>query len=66
MSNELSGGVALPNPKSLSPSWSFLPGTPDYNWVMCRITPTPLGVYMPALMLHAPVGNGVREAARFV
>ena len=59
ISNKVNGGLAVPNPKSLSPSWGFVPGTPDYDWVMRRITPTPLRTYMTSLDLHGPIGNGV-------
>ena len=58
-SNKANGGLAVPNPKTLPPSWGFTEGTADYAWVMRRLTPTPLGAYTSALNLHAPVGNGL-------
>lgn len=58
-SNKANGGLAVPNPKALPPSWGFQDGTADYAWVMRRITPTPLRAYLTALDLHAPIGNGV-------
>ena len=58
-SNKANGGLAVPNPKALPPSWGFTDGTADYAWVMRRITPTPLRVYLTALDLQAPIGNGV-------
>ena len=58
-SNKANGGLAVPNPKALAPAWGFQPGTPDYDWVMRRITPTPLRAYLTALNLRAPIGNGV-------
>ncbi|MGA2638251.1 alpha/beta fold hydrolase [Methylocella sp.] len=58
-SNKANGGLAVPNPMPLPPSWGFTEGTADYAWVMRRITPTPLQAYMTALDLHAPVGNGL-------
>lgn len=59
LSNKVNGGLAVPNPKALPPSWGFTPGTPDYAWMMRRITPTPLRAYMTALNLRAPIGNNV-------
>ncbi len=56
-SNRANGGLAVPNPKTLPPSWGFTEGTCDYAWVTRRITPTPLRAYMTALDLRAPVGN---------
>lgn len=61
IANKANGGLAVPNPKSLSPSWGFTPGTVDYDWVMRRITPTPLRSYLTALDLHGPIGNGVAK-----
>lgn len=57
--NRANGGLAVPNPKSLSPAWGLIPGTPDYDWVTRRITPTPLRSYTTALNLQGPIGNGV-------
>lgn len=53
------GGLAVPVPKTLPASWGFKEGTPDYAWVLRRLTPTPLNAYRTALELHAPVGHGV-------
>ncbi|MCW6507753.1 alpha/beta fold hydrolase [Lichenifustis flavocetrariae] len=53
------GGVAVPIPKALPAAWGFTEGTPDYAWVLRRITPTPLNAYLTPLTLHAPFGNGV-------
>ena len=58
-SNKANGGLAVPNPKALPPSWGFTVGTSDYAWVMRRITPTPLRAYTTSLDLHAPIGNGL-------
>ena len=58
-SNKANGGLAVPNPKTLPPSWGFTEGTDDYAWVMRRITPTPLRANMTALDFHAPVSNGL-------
>jgi pimeloyl-ACP methyl ester carboxylesterase len=56
--NRANGGLAVPIPKSLPPSWGFTAGSADYDWVMRRITPTPLRAYTTTLKLHAPIGNG--------
>lgn len=58
-SNKANGGLAVPNPITLPPSWGLTEGSADYAWVMRRLTPTPLGAYTSALNLHAPVGNGL-------
>ncbi len=53
------GGVAVPVPEVLPPSWGFTAESADYAWVSRRLTPTPLKAYTTALKLHAPVGNGI-------
>jgi pimeloyl-ACP methyl ester carboxylesterase len=58
-SNKANGGLAVPIPKTLPPSWGLKEGTEDYAWVLRRVTPTPLGAYTTALDLHAPIGNGL-------
>jgi len=56
--NRANGGLAVPNPTSLPASWGLAAGSADYEWVMRRLTPTPLRAYTTALELHAPIGNG--------
>ena len=53
------GELAVPTPKSLPSAWGFKPGTEDYDWVLRRLTPHPLGAYTTALRLRNPVGNGL-------
>ncbi len=53
------GGLAVPVPAKLPPSWGLAEGTPDYAWVRRRLTATPLNAYLTPLRLHAPIGNGV-------
>jgi len=57
--NKANGGLAVPVPNVLPPSWGFSEGTPDYDWVMRRLTPMPLGACTSALELQAPIGNGL-------
>ncbi|MGO9673580.1 MAG: alpha/beta fold hydrolase [Methylocella sp.] len=53
------GGLAIPPPASLSPSWGLKEGTADCDWVMRRLTPHPLRACTSALALRSPVGNGL-------
>jgi pimeloyl-ACP methyl ester carboxylesterase len=53
------GGLAVPNPAKLPVAWGLQEGTPDYDWVTRRLTPTPLRIYTTALHLEQPVGAGL-------
>ena len=53
------GGLAVPVPTRLPDSWGLAPGTPDYDWVLRRLTPQPLGSYTTPLHYAGPPGNGV-------
>lgn len=52
-------GLAVPVPASLPGIWGIQKGTPDYDWVLRRLTPHPLGSYTTPLKLRHPVGNGL-------
>jgi pimeloyl-ACP methyl ester carboxylesterase len=54
-----SGGLAVPAPAGLPPAWGLAPGSPDYDWVMRRLTPHPLGSGTTPLHYSGPIGNGV-------
>ncbi len=53
------GGLAVPAPQTLPPVWGLKEGTADYDWVLRRLTPHPLGSYTTPLTLQNPVGNGL-------
>ncbi len=53
------GGLAVPVPKKLTPVWGFAEGTPDYDWVLRRLTPQPLRSYQTPLLLNNPIGNNL-------
>jgi pimeloyl-ACP methyl ester carboxylesterase len=53
------GGLAVPAPKKLTPVWGFAEGSPDYDWVMRRLTPHPLRSYLTPLVLKNPLGNNL-------
>lgn len=53
------GGLAVPVPAGLSPSWGLAPGNPDYDWLMRRMTPHPLRSGTTPLHYAGPIGNGV-------
>lgn len=57
--NAQCGGLAVPVPSALSPSWGLAPGMPDYDWLMRRMRPHPLGSYTTPLHYEGPLGNGV-------
>jgi len=51
------GGLAVPVPKKLPPVWGFREGSPDYEWVLRRLSPHPLRSYQTPLVLKNPIGN---------
>jgi pimeloyl-ACP methyl ester carboxylesterase len=55
----VNGGLAVPVPKKLTPVWGFPEGSPDYDWVMRRLTPHPLRSYQTPLELKNPIGNNL-------
>lgn len=55
--NEANGGLAVPVPNKLPALWGLKEGTPDYDWVLRRLTPHPLNSYTSALHLKGSIGN---------
>jgi len=53
------GGLAVPSPTTLTPSWGLSPGMADYDWFMRRLTPHPLGSFTTPLHYAGAPGNGV-------
>jgi pimeloyl-ACP methyl ester carboxylesterase len=58
---EATGGLSVPIPIPLPPTWGLTEGSADHVWVKSQITPTPLAVYTSPLELRAPIGNGLRK-----
>lgn len=56
-SQEANGGLAVPTPEKLPPLWGLKEGSPDYEWVIRRLTPHPLNSYTSALNLKGEIGN---------
>lgn len=52
-------GLAVPVPHTLPHVWGIAQGTPEYDWIMRRLTPHPLGSYTTPLTLRHPIGNGL-------
>ncbi|MEJ0091999.1 MAG: alpha/beta hydrolase [Methylocella sp.] len=52
-------GLAVPPPQILPAVGGLKEGTADYDWVLRRLTPHPLGAYTNPLKLQNPVGNGL-------
>lgn len=51
-------GLAVPVPSPLPDAWGLTAGTPEYDWVVRRLTPHPLSSYTTELTLKNPIGNG--------
>jgi len=56
---QAAGGLAVPAPTALSPSWGLAPGMPDYDWFMRRLSPHPLCAFTTPLHYDGVPGNGV-------
>lgn len=55
--SKATNGLAVPVPSPLPEAWGIKANTPEYDWVVRRLTPHPLASYTTALELNNPIGN---------
>ncbi|MFD1007452.1 alpha/beta hydrolase [Oceanisphaera ostreae] len=55
--SKATNGLAVPVPSPLPESWGLTVNTPQYDWVVRRLTPHPLASYTSELKLKNPIGN---------